>query len=233
MQSLIDGDLLVYRAGFACQSKDEQGEVVAEPLPYCLHTVKSMMENILEKVGSHDYKVFLTGKDNFRNKIDPEYKANRKDAPKPVHYQDIRKYLENTWDAYVIDGMEADDALGMCSHSRSVICSIDKDLLMVEGNHYNFVKDEWKIITPLEGKLNFYRQMITGDSTDNIPGIKGLGPKKSTDILTQEDDWDSVIYELYKGQFDRPLTRMKQNALLLWIKQPNKSIPINFRRFNV
>lgn len=231
MHSLLDGDIYVYRAGFACQDKDEEGEVVAEPLPFALHTVKMMLEKTLSSTMADSFQIFLTGKDNFRNKVDPLYKISRKDSPKPVHYDAIREYMINNWQAEVIDGMEADDALGLAQDSTTTICSIDKDLLMVEGSHYNFVKDEWSYTDAEYGTFLFYKQMLTGDNTDDIPGIYGLGDKKASALLEQSDDWDGLVYERYKEFFkDKALKRMKQNALLLWIKQADKSIPIDWKR---
>lgn len=211
MQALIDGDIIVYRAGFACQKKNEEGEVVVEPLPFCLHTVKLMLENILDVTNSQDYKIFLTGKHNFRLDVDPMYKSNRKDTPKPVHYDDIRNYLINVWKAEVINGMEADDAMGLCQHENSVICSIDKDMLMVEGNHYNFVKDEWSFTTPEDAEYKFYAQMLTGDSTDFIPGIYGMAETGAVKLLSEIpiDEWDKLILDKYEQEAERSLLFME------------------------
>lgn len=58
-------------------------------------------------------------------------------------------------------------------NEEPIICSLDKDLLQVPGRHYNFVKAEFKTISPIEGRFNFYWQFIMGDVSDNIFGFDG------------------------------------------------------------
>jgi hypothetical protein len=91
--------------------------------------------------------------------------------------QVVREHLVTDWKATVTDGIEADDAMGIAQCTEhdgdSMICSIDKDMLMIPGHHYNFVKQEFRMVSPLEGLRNFYFQLIMGDKTDNIPGYDG------------------------------------------------------------
>jgi len=63
--------------------------------------------------------------------------------------------------------------LKMDINEEPIICSLDKDLLQVPGRHYNFVKQEFKTISPIEGTFNFYWQFIMGDKSDNILGYDG------------------------------------------------------------
>ena len=85
--------------------------------------------------------------------------------------------------------MEADDLVAIWAHEaldrkeEYVICGIDKDLLQIPGHHYNYGKDTWKLINEEEALHNLYLQCLTGDATDNIPGLKGIGPKKAEKIL--------------------------------------------------
>src|SRR5690606_41714779 len=69
-------------------------------------------------------------------------------ARKPYWYDEIRDYLIRRWGAEVVDGQEADDAIGIAAWNSykecpeySIIASIDKDLRMIPGYHYNWVKD--------------------------------------------------------------------------------------------
>ena len=179
MKLLIDGDPIVYRIGFACQTKEEDGSVTADPESHTLHSCKIFINEMLEDTQADSYKIFLTGKGNFRFKIRDDYKANRSKVAKPVHYQMIRDYLVERYSAQVVDGMEADDALALQQTDDTAIATIDKDLLMVAGRHYNYVNKEWKTVTPEDGIRFFYRQMLTGYRVDNITGIKGIGLKKS------------------------------------------------------
>ena len=179
----IDGDTLVYRCGFAAESG---GEV--QPLAHALQIVKQAIDGILEATEADDFIVYLSGTGNFREEVavTHEYKGNRKDARKPVHYDAIRTYLIEQYGAEVIDGQEADDALGIFltkDIKNHICCSIDKDLLMVPGLHYNWVKKEFTYIDKTTGLINFFKQLLTGDDIDNIKGLNKIGEKTADTIL--------------------------------------------------
>lgn len=190
--------------------------VQADPVEHALHSVKVFLNEILEVTDAEHYKIYLTGKGNFREEIATilPYKGNR-NAPKPLHYDNIKQYLVDHWEAIVVEGMEADDAMAieqelwlenidpMWRHPEinhdgyTVICSIDKDLRMVPGWHYNWNKDDKPVwVSEEEGIRWFYTQLLTGDKVDNIQGIPGIGPKKAEKILeecvSEEDMYDAV-----------------------------------------
>ena len=232
MKLLIDGDPIVYRIGFACQKKDkETGLVTADPESHTLHSCKQFINQMLEVTGADTYKIYLTGKGNFRYKVREDYKANRKGADKPVHYQLVRDYLVKKFKAQVVDGMEADDALALGQQSDTAIASIDKDLLMVEGRHYNYGKCTWQDVTAKQGEYFFYKQMLTGDRVDNIIGIRGIGEKKASKLLdaTPREDWDETIIKLYMKEFEDGYHRAVQNTQLLWMLQRDKQMPMDFK----
>lgn len=193
--ALIDGDILVYRTAFSCEDKTEMEALVQ---------LDTYIEEILFNSGAGEYKIFLSDSEgNFRKKLWPSYKANRK-QPKPKHYEALRNHLIKVELSEVAWGQEADDALGIAQDETTIICSIDKDLLMVEGWHYNFVRDEHFEVTKEEGLRNFYRQLLTGDTVDNVPGIFGIGPKKADDLLANcffEDEYNEVVLKAYKDYF--------------------------------
>lgn len=230
MKLLIDGDPIVYRIAFASQKKQEDGSVKADPESHTLHSCKLYMSDLIKDTECKSYKVFLSGKPNFRDKVRDDYKGNRSKAVKPVHYQLIRDYLEERYKAQIVNGMEADDALGLQQepdHSTA-IATIDKDLLMVEGLHYNYYHKEWKTVTAEEGTRFFYKQMLTGDRVDNITGIKGIGDKKADKLLDNNDDWDKLIVDMYLDEFENGFQRAVENSQLLWMLQRGKEMPIDF-----
>lgn len=177
MIALIDGDILLYRIGYTTQ---EDSEGIAKV------RVDDLIDSILLETGAKEFEVWLSDKteNGFRFGLYPQYKANRT-QPRPTHYELLKEHLVVEWGARIALGMEADDALGITQTNgykgwfETVICSIDKDLLQIPGQHYNFVKKEWQTLTPWEGKQWHYQQILIGDTVDNIRGCKGIGPVKA------------------------------------------------------
>ena len=214
MKALIDGDILVYRIGFASENETES---------IAIARCSEFIEDLILFNGFGEYQGYLTGKRNFRNEIavTAPYKGNRKSA-KPKHYQLLRDYMESAWAFTMIEDQEADDAIGIAAYEMEVgeycICSIDKDLDMLRGDHYNFVKDERYFITEEEGIKNFYKQLLMGDRVDNIIGIKGIGTVKAERLLKEcknENEMYLAILEAYEGNAERVL----ENGRLLWIRR--------------
>jgi hypothetical protein len=217
--------------------------VEADSVENTLHSVKVFLNGILEATNAQYYKGYLTGKGNFREDLATilPYKGNRS-APKPVHYDLIREYLVNHWDAVVVEGFEADDAMAIEQMKdynsfalpgnkpcNTVICSIDKDLMMIPGKHYNWNKDEEPVwVSEKEGMYNFYKQLLTGDRVDNIPGIPGIGDKKAEKILegceTEVEMYEACL-RAYQESPDTSKTSppgraadvLLENAQLLWM----------------
>jgi 5'-3' exonuclease len=196
--------------------------VDAEPLSHILHNVNSMIKTILEQTGANEYQLFLGGENNFRHDIATLkiYKGNRDPNHKPFFYHELREYLVNTWGAEVIDGMEADDMLGICQELDTIIVTTDKDLDMIPGTHYNWKKKRSYWVTEEEGIYNFYKQLLTGDTTDNIIGVPGIGDIKSERILKpfrDEEDYFWDVLEEYNKKYAFPMEALIENARLLWI----------------
>lgn len=218
MIALFDADILCYRIGF---STENESEAIA------LVRMDNYIEEILHSCQASEYEMFLTGKNNFRYKVYPAYKANRRKVVKPKHLQALRQHLIDVEGAVVSEGEEADDLLGINQTYETVICSIDKDLLMIPGKHYNFVRQEHLEVSESEGQYNFYRQMLTGDTVDNIPGIYGLGPKKAADILigcNTKEDFNKVILDRYTEEFPycslaEVINHINIIGRLLWIRR--------------
>lgn len=218
MIALIDSDILVYRIGFTTQ---ETTDGIA------LARLRETFGGILDSLGTRDYQSYLTatGKGNYRFAIYPEYKANRKDMEKPVHYDLLRQALLEDYGSILVEGQEADDQIGIDSQRTedSIIVSIDKDLNQLPGWHYNFVKGLKYKVTPEEGLKYFYHQLLTGDRTDNIPGLTGIGEKKAAKALAQaaaEEHLFKVAREMYKKEHkDTWESIMLRNGRLLKIRQ--------------
>lgn len=142
-------------------------------------------EDIFRNTGATEYRLFFGGESNFRYDIYPEYKSSRKNYSKPVLLPQAKEYLIEKYNAEICEGVEADDAVSIvCSNkSDTVLCSPDKDLDQVPGRHYDPMKGEVYIIDHETALHCLYTQVLTGDSTDSIPGIKGVGPAKARKAL--------------------------------------------------
>jgi DNA polymerase-1 len=208
MKALIDADIVAYRV--ACTLEDDDAE------DFVYARAEDLIDQILVNTEATEYRLFLTGKNNFRYTIYPEYKAHRP-KEKPFWLEKCRQYLIATFNAEVIDGQEADDALGIAQTEDTIICSIDKDLLMIPGRHYNFVKDEFQEVTNDSGMFHFYMQCLTGDRSDNIKGIEKIGPKKAEKILAgcvTEQEMFNAVREAYSNDEE-----FLMNGRVLWIRR--------------
>jgi 5'-3' exonuclease len=211
MIALIDGDILLYRIGFTTEQ---------EPEGIARVRTDDLVDSILMETDAKEFEVWLSdNKDNnFRFEISADYKANRV-QPRPKHYEVIKEHLVKEWGAKFAFGMEADDAMGIqqvkyflddpefgATPHDCVICSIDKDLLQIPGQHYNFVKKEWQTVTIWEGLQWFYKQILIGDKSDNVKGCKGIGPVKAgkaIDPIGSEKGERALfekVVEVYQGQ---------------------------------
>lgn len=266
MRILVDGDIVVFRAGFACEKTayfiNHEGEpkrfqykkellafcaengvedpvyetdVELEPVRNAIHTTGLMLQSFLEDLNANrsDIRVHLSGPNNFRYGVATykPYKGNRDAAHRPTHEQAIKAYLVEEWGATYSVDQEADDDLGIAQYAAwdrgeeedSIIVSLDKDLMMIPGLHFNFVKKETKLVTLPQANRAFWKQLVTGDTTDNIPGIPGAGPK-AADALLAGPDFKQAIANRYKNTYG-PEWRdaMTEMGRLLWIRRhPNE-----------
>ena len=213
--AIVDGDPLVYRIGFATE---EETEDIAR-----MRLSSFLKEMLLMEIDTTQWYGYLTGTKNFRNDIavTAPYKGQRT-GKRPKHYDALRRWLLESWHFEVHEGLEADDCVAMKATELAgtpfVICSIDKDLDQLIGEHYNYVKKEFYTLDERQATLNFYRQILTGDRIDNIIGIKGIGIRRADKILKDCNDAAEMFkacVDAYEGNVDRVV----ENARLLWLKR--------------
>jgi len=213
------------------------------PLFLSKSNIDNMVRRIKRDLEVDKYSVYLTGPGNFREHVavTKPYKGNRT-QDKPKQYDAIKQYLIDEHKAKLIEGCEADDALGFLQTEDTVIASLDKDLMMIPGYHYNLISGEvihvsdpgtltlakntsgnWKLTGT--GFKWFCAQMFLGDAIDNIKGLDRYGPKKAYEVLkdrfTYRDLWAAVKWHYYRqGQ----IHRLGETATLLWIWRCNEDI---------
>ena len=227
MHALIDCDLFCYEMGSA------QNEDKSAPLAWNLvrARVDARIEQILEATEAATWRGYLTGKGNFRDEVATilPYKGTRKRQDRPYWYSGVWNYLVNSRSAYVVRGMEADDALAIhhTGDSFSVLCSRDKDLQQVPGWSYTW--PSWKQeeraphwITEIDGLRNFYHQLLTGDRTDNILGLYNVGDRAACVRRLEEYKTELNMFQEVKHQYQLRFGTywdmfMCENGRLLWM----------------
>lgn len=228
MLAIIDGDVLAYGA---CRSRwqdkvqdnvrvrelDEEGN--EKPLDFskkedqlylqeCWQNVQTNLEKLLGTVFCDDYVMAVKGKDNFRDLIYSDYKANRAKNVRNVNLfvPTLRKLMVKSDLAIEAHGREADDMLRIwaeqCRQSgrEYVICSIDKDLKCIPGRHYLMHKEIMVDVSESEAMRHYYEQLLKGDPTDNIPGVPRVGEVKAAKILAPfntEEEFQEQVVEQY------------------------------------
>jgi len=187
---------------------------------------------------STDMLVTVKGHNNFRDKLDPEYKANRKPL-EPIMKERLKAAHAYALElgAVQADGWEADDQVVSWAYEATqegmpwVIAAIDKDLLQVPGTHFNYGGTEkkplaedkkWNFIDQKEGDFRFARQLLTGDTVDNIKGIHRVGPVKAGKALEGKDrkGMMNTIVDMYKEEYKTDWERkLIMNCNLVYMRR--------------
>jgi hypothetical protein len=133
----------------------------------------------------------------------PGYKGNRANSVKSPLLDNAREYLVKHWNATVVKYLESEDFVirrGYAYKAKGhepVICCIDKDLLQHNFTYYNYNTRALTTLSKEQAALNLWRQVLTGDSTDNIPGVPGIGPVKSKRLVTDADEAPIQAAQVY------------------------------------
>ncbi len=130
-----------------------------------------------------------TAEDNFRKKIDPSYKGNRRSTwhrIKPVGFKEARRRVEHSYPSECWYRLEADDVIGILAtrlaKKSPIIWSGDKDLKQIPGYHLNEDGDVY-LISEDEADAFFYRQCLCGDTVDGYSGCPSVGPKTAEKLI--------------------------------------------------
>lgn len=210
MISLIDGDSIAFILGW--HHREHQH------VPTIHEAVDKFLDDIFTLTGADMYFGALKGEEKcFRYhtyKVKP-YKGKRKELSEIMQFWQpiINDYLKTKW-GFQTPGtlpLEADDMIytaSKCLEYAHTICSPDKDLRQIPGNHFDYKTGEFLTVDEHQARYNFFRLMIEGDDTDNIAGIPGAGEKKAKEKLdpllagmATGVEYDEVVRALYHKQF--------------------------------
>lgn len=198
--TLIDGDWVAYTAAYWAEK--EGYDALFDRLSYDIRCYTPASADSILCVFSDSRT------NNYRRDSWPIYKINRDDKEAPQFLNDSKKYLEDNYPSRTVLRLEADDLIGLAvSKGVASAVSIDKDMRTIPGWHWNPNKeDDMTYVTQADAYRNFCKQLVMGDSTDNIFGMVGKGAahfEKNIAILPPED-WMDAIIEGYAESFKNP-----------------------------
>jgi DNA polymerase I len=172
---------------------------------------KMVMKLIEETDADHIAVIFDRARKTFRNDIYPEYKAHRPPPPDELipQFALVREATEALGVAAVdLEGFEADDLIATYTRqareagAEVTIVSSDKDLMQLVDDHVVLMDDmKNRIIGPDQVKEKFGVgpervvdvQALAGDSSDNVPGVAGIGVKTAALLINEYGDLDSLL----------------------------------------
>ena len=131
--------------------------------------------------------MLFTGPHNFRYSVLPSYKSGRTKG-KPLAYWETVRAVQQQFECQTVDGLEADDLMGILAttprYEDSIVVTLDKDLKTIPGRHYNPTKDDKpRVVTLPEADHYWLYQTLIGDTTDGYKGCPKIGPKTAEKIL--------------------------------------------------
>jgi hypothetical protein len=170
--ALVDADSIVYDVGIAV-------DVMNENFGMCKSIINRLMLSIHEHATV--IEIYLGSDTNYRKEVATvwPYKGSRDPHKRPFYYNEIRHYLVDQWGAVIINNMEAEDEVSMRSYEFDnfedfIIVAIDKDLNNTPGLHYNWRRKQNYYVSKVEADRNLFLQALSGDKTDDIPGLYHL-----------------------------------------------------------
>jgi len=237
---LIDGSGYIFRAYYALPplSRKSDGLPTGAVSGFC-----SMLFKLLEDSRSDDsnYKpthfavIFDSARKNFRNDIYSEYKANRAEAPEDLapQFEYIRKSVKAfNLPSIELTNYEADDLIATYAKkiieagARVTVISSDKDLMQL-------VSEKVRLYDPMKSKVLGVKEVIekfgvkpdqvidvqslAGDSSDNIPGVPGIGIKTASELINKYKTLDILLKkadEIPQKKRRETLLANKDKALL-------------------
>lgn len=187
---LFDADTIFYISALEHDTFEE-----------ALASVKDYFSFTRKLFQAKSMKLFLTTGKCFRYELYPQYKANRNRDAAPKHLHALKEHCAKNFSNVVSNPLfEADDLIveAALANKDALVFAIDKDILnTLPGRHFNPKKREIVVTSEREAARWPFLQAIVGDSSDNIPGVPGLGPKKAPVFLeganTEYALWQGVV----------------------------------------
>lgn len=217
--TLIDGSAYIFRAYHAIRSELSTSKGL--PTRAVFGFTRMLLKSLREASPTHVAVVWDLDGRAMRQEIDPAYKSHRPQTPEDLKVQ--FPYIRQVVDALAVpsvekEGWEADDLIATLAKQaveagfEVVIVTGDKDFSQIVSEHvrlYDGMLDKWT--GPVEVKARWgveperfiELQTLLGDSSDNIPGIPGVGEKTAADLVGRYGDVEAVITACEAGEVSR------------------------------
>jgi DNA polymerase I len=205
---LIDGNSILYRSYYAIRNLSNSKGFATNAIYGFIQTVRKLIE---KETPRYIGIAFDSKGPTFRHEIFPDYKAYRKPMPEDLSPQlPVLKKLLKAFNIKVLakKGFEGDDILGTLAKKaskeniQSIIVTNDKDLYQVVDDFvviYNVSKESYMDKNTIKEKFGVspsqFKDLLAlwGDSSDNIPGVKGVGSKTAKKLLQSFGSVDNLI----------------------------------------
>ena len=206
---LVDGSAYIFRAFHGLPMMNRKSDGV--PINAVYGFTGMLLKLIADIQADHIVVVFDAKQENFRNDIYPEYKANRSETPEELIPQ--FPLIREATDAFSLprlelEGYEADDIIATyCRLARergdkAIVVSSDKDLMQLVGDGVLMLdpmKNKEIGLDEVAEKFGVTPdkvidvQALAGDSTDNVPGVPGIGVKTAALLINEYGDLDTLL----------------------------------------
>jgi len=224
---LIDGSGYIFRAFYAIQRLSTKDGFPTNAL---FGFLKMVLKTIDTANSSKVAIIFDAGRKTFRNDLYPEYKANRDECPPElVQQMPYFRELSKAIGLPVLEapGYEADDIIAtltaklVAQKKDVVIVSGDKDLMQLVSDHvtiWDTMKDKRYKAPEVVEKFGVGPTQVTevlaltGDTSDNVPGVDGVGPKTAAQLIVKYNDVEGVISNIEAIKSDAEIRNRKKIA---------------------
>ncbi len=229
---LVDGSGYIFRAYHALPplTRKSDGLQINAVLGFCNMLWKLLMEMKPEDKPTHLAVVFDKSEKTFRTDFYPQYKAHRPDIPGDLipQFPLIREAVK-AFDIPCLEqaGFEADDLIATYTrlaceaNATTTIVSSDKDLMQLVSDcviMYDTMKDKKIGIPEVIEKFGvppekvIEAQALIGDSSDNVPGVPGIGPKTAAQLLEEFGDLETLLKRAGEIKQDKRRQTLIDNA---------------------
>lgn len=236
---LVDGSGFIFRAYYAMaySGRGEMTNPAGVPVSAVFGFTNMLLKLLKDYHAPYLAVIFDAARENFRNEIYPAYKANRDETPEDLKPQfPLVRAATEAFDipAIELEGFEADDLIAAYTRlalekgKTVTIVSSDKDLMQL-------IRPGVRILDPMKnvfcGETEVLEkfgvppskvvdvQALAGDSTDNVPGVPGIGIKTAAELIQEYGSLEALLERAHEIKQPKRREKLMENAELARISK--------------